>query len=207
MCDSKGVIRKDRTDIDEQKRRFATDRDLHTLDEAIEGADVFLGLSVANVLTPAMLLKMAPKPVVFALANPNPEIEYELALATRDDVIMATGRSDYANQVNNVLGFPYIFRGALDCRATAINEEMKIAATYAIADLTRQPVPESVLKLYGLEKLELGKDYILPKPFDPRMLTAVAPAVARGAMQSGVAQSPITDWSAYNDFLNALPRS
>jgi malate dehydrogenase (oxaloacetate-decarboxylating)(NADP+) len=207
MCDSKGVIRKDRTDINEQKRRFATDKDLHTLDEAIEGADVFLGLSVANVLTPAMLLKMAPKPVVFALANPNPEIDYELALATRDDVIMATGRSDYANQVNNVLGFPYIFRGALDCRATAINEEMKIAATYAIADLTRQPVPESVLKLYGLEKLELGKDYILPKPFDPRMLTAVAPAVARGAMESGVAQSPITDWDAYTAFLNALPRS
>jgi malate dehydrogenase (oxaloacetate-decarboxylating)(NADP+) len=207
MCDSKGVIRKDRTDINEQKRRFATGKDLHTLDEAIEGADVFLGLSVANVLTPAMLLKMAPKPVVFALANPNPEIDYELALATRDDVIMATGRSDYANQVNNVLGFPYIFRGALDCRATAINEEMKIAATYAIADLTRQPVPESVLKLYGLEKLELGKDYILPKPFDPRMLTAVAPAVARGAMESGVAQSPITDWDAYTAFLNALPRS
>jgi malate dehydrogenase (oxaloacetate-decarboxylating)(NADP+) len=207
MCDSKGVIRKDRSDINEQKRRFATDKDLHTLDEAIEGADVFLGLSVANVLTPAMLLKMAPKPVVFALANPNPEIDYELALATRDDVIMATGRSDYANQVNNVLGFPYIFRGALDCRATAINEEMKIAATYAIADLTRQPVPESVLKLYGLEKLELGKDYILPKPFDPRMLTAVAPAVARGAMESGVAQSPITDWDAYTAFLNALPRS
>ena len=145
MCDSKGVLRKDRTDLNEQKRAFATDRDVHTLAEAIVGADVFLGLSVADVMTVDMLMSMAPNPVVFALANPNPEINYELAVAARKDLIIATGRSDYPNQVNNVLGFPYIFRGALDCHATAINEEMKLSATYAIAALTKEPVPESVL--------------------------------------------------------------
>lgn len=204
MCDSKGVIRQDRTDINAHKRQFATDRDIHTLAEAIKGADVFLGLSVANVLTPEMVKEMAPRPIVFALANPNPEIDYNLAHATRDDIIVATGRSDYPNQVNNVLGFPYIFRGALDCHASAITEEMKLAATYAIAELTKEPVPQSVLDIYHLDKLELGKDYILPKPFDPRLLYKVSPAVARGAMESGVAANPITDWEEYDRFLHTL---
>ena len=204
MCDSKGVLRKDRTDLNEQKRAFATDRDVHTLAEAIVGADVFLGLSVADVMTVDMLMSMAPNPVVFALANPNPEINYELAVAARKDLIIATGRSDYPNQVNNVLGFPYIFRGALDCHATAINEEMKLSATYAIAALTKEPVPESVLKIYGLKELKLGKDYILPKPFDPRLLYCVAPAVAKGAIESGVAQTPITDWEEYDRVLHAV---
>lgn len=204
MCDSKGVIRKDRADINPQKREFATDRDLHTLQEAIVGADMFLGLSVADVLTPAMLMTMAPRPIVFALANPNPEIDYDLAVQTRPDIIIATGRSDYPNQVNNVLGFPYIFRGALDCRATTINEEMKISATHAIADLAKQPVPEEVLNIYGVEKLEFGKDYILPKPFDPRLLYTVSPAVAKGAIESGVSQNPITDWKKYDDFLHEV---
>lgn len=204
MCDSKGVIREDRTDINEHKRRFATKRDIHTLAEAIKDADVFLGLSVADVLTPEMVLSMAPNPVIFALANPNPEIAYELACKTRDDLIIATGRSDYPNQVNNVLGFPYIFRGALDCHANAITEEMKISATYAIAALAKEPVPESVLKIYGLKELKFGRDYILPKPFDPRLLYRVSPAVAKGAMKSGVAASPITDWEAYDRFLHTL---
>ena len=204
MCDSKGVIRQDRTDINAHKRQFATDRDIHTLAEAIKGADVFLGLSVANVLTPEMVKEMAPRPIVFALANPNPEIDYNLAHATRDDIIVATGRSDYPNQVNNVLGFPYIFRGALDCHASAITEEMKLAATYAIAELTKEPVPQRVLDIYHLDKLELGKNYILPKPFDPRLLYKVSPAVARGAMESGVAANPITDWEEYDRFLHTL---
>lgn len=201
MCDSKGVIRKDRTDINAQKREFATDRDLHTLAEAMVDADVFLGLSVADVVTPEMILSMAAKPIVFALANPNPEIKYDLAVATRDDLIIATGRSDYPNQVNNVLGFPYIFRGALDTRASQITEEMKISATHALAALAKQPVPEEVLKAYGLKSLEFGRDYILPKPYDPRLLYTVAPAVAKGAMESGVAKSPITDWEEYDKFL------
>ena len=204
MCDSKGVIREDRTDINEHKRQFVTKRDLHTLAEAIKDADVFLGLSVADSLTPAMGLEMAPRPIIFALANPNPEIDYQLALATRDDLIMATGRSDYPNQVNNVLGFPYIFRGALDCHANSITEEMKLAATYAIAALAKEPVPQSVLKVYNLESLEFGRDYILPKPFDPRLLYTVSPAVAKGAMESGVAESPITDWEEYDRFLRTL---
>lgn len=204
MCDSKGVIRKDRSDINSHKRQFATDLDIHTLAEAIKDADVFLGLSVADVLTPAMILEMAPKPIVFALANPNPEIDYDLAVRTRDDIIIATGRSDYPNQVNNVLGFPYIFRGALDCHASAITEEMKLAATYAIAALAKEPVPESVLKVYNLKSLSFGRDYILPKPFDPRLLYKVSPAVAKGAMESGVAASPITDWDKYDDFLHTV---
>lgn len=201
MCDSKGVIRKDRSGLTEQKREFATDRDIHTLEEAIVGADMFLGVSVGNVLTPAMLQKMAPNPIVFALANPTPEIDYQLAVESRPDVIVCTGRSDYPNQVNNVLGFPYIFRGALDSRASTINEDMKIAATYAIAELAHQPVPEEVLKAYGLKELSFGKDYILPKPHDKRLLFTVAPAVARAAMDSGVARNPITDWDAYRKFL------
>ena len=167
MCDSKGVLRMDRTDINEQKREFATSADIHTLEEAIVGADVFVGLSVADVLTPTMMMTMADRPVIFALANPNPEINYELAMSTRSDIIMATGRSDYPNQVNNVLGFPYIFRGALDVQSTAINEEMKISATYAIAQLAKEPVPEEVKKIYPKENLVFGRDYI------PRHSTAV----------------------------------
>lgn len=204
MCDSKGVIREDREDINKYKRQFATKRDLHTLAEAIVDADVFLGLSKADVLTKEMVMTMAPNPIIFALANPNPEIDYDLAISTRDDIIMATGRSDYPNQVNNVLGFPYIFRGALDCHASAITEEMKLEATYAIAKIAKEPVPESVLKIYGLKELEFGKDYILPKPFDPRLIHSVPPAVARGAERSGVAASPITDWEAYDKFLRSV---
>lgn len=201
MCDSKGVIRRDRDRLTEQKAEFATDRDLHTLAEAIVGADVFLGVSVGHVLTSEMLLEMAPRPIVFALANPTPEIEYEEAIEARPDVIVCTGRSDYPNQVNNVLGFPYIFRGALDSRSTGINEEMKIAATYAIAKLAHEPVPEEVLKAYGLKELKFGKDYILPKPNDRRLLYTVAPAVARAAAESGVARRIISDWNKYHEFL------
>lgn len=204
MCDSKGVIRKDREKLTEQKAEFATDKDLHTLGEAIVGADVFLGVSVGNVLTPAMLQTMAANPIVFALANPIPEIDYELAVHSRPDVIVCTGRSDYPNQVNNVLGFPYIFRGALDSRASTINEDMKIAATYAIAELAHQPVPDQVLKAYGLKELKFGKDYILPKPHDKRLLFSVAPAVARAAEESGVAANPITDWQEYQKFLETV---
>lgn len=207
MCDSKGVIREDRTDINSQKREFATSRDIHTLAEAMVDADVFLGLSVADVVTPEMILSMAEKPVVFALANPNPEIKYEVAIKTRPDLIIATGRSDYPNQVNNVLGFPYIFRGAIDSRASVINEDMKIAATYAIANLAKQRVPEDILKIYGLDKLMFGKDYILPKPFDTRLLYTVAPAVAKAAMESGVSNSPITDWEEYDEFLRNKMKS
>ncbi len=204
MCDSKGVICSDRENITEQKKEFATTKDLHTLADAIVGADVFLGLSVANVLTPAMVMEMAPKPIVFALANPDPEINYELAVQTRSDLIIATGRSDYPNQVNNVLGFPYIFRGALDCRATTINEEMKVAATYAIAQLAHEPVPQEVLDIYGLKELHFGPYYILPKPFDKRMLTIVAPAVAKAAADSGVANKPVTNWNKYREFLDRI---
>ena len=204
MCDSKGVIRADREGLNAQKREFATDRDLHTLSEALKDADVFLGLSVANVVTPEMVLSMAPKPIVFALANPNPEIDYELAMATRDDIIVATGRSDYPNQINNVIGFPYIFRGALDCGATSINEEMKIAAVHAIADLAKLPVPSVVDEAYGMNNIKFGRDYILPKALDPRLLTCVAPAVARAADESGIAKRPIKDWNAYNARLRSL---
>ena len=204
MCDSKGVIRKDRDQLTEQKREFATDRDLHTLDEAIVGADVFLGVSVGNVLTPAMLMKMAPKAIVLALANPTPEIDYELAKATRPDIIVATGRSDYPNQVNNVLGFPYIFRGALDSRASTINEDMKVAATYAIAKLAHEPVPQQVLDAYGVKELSFGPDYILPKPVDKRLLFTVSPAVAKAADESGVARNPIKDWNKYQQFLESV---
>lgn len=201
MCDSKGVIREDRSDINPQKREFATSRDLHTLTEALVGADVFLGLSVANVLTPEMLLSMAPRPIVFALANPNPEIAYDVAKATRDDIVIATGRSDYPNQVNNVLGFPYIFRGALDSRASTINEEMKLAACHAIAALAREEVPEDVKQAYNGEDFTFGRDYILPKPFDKRLLYRVSPAVAKAAIESGVAKRIITDWTAYDEEL------
>jgi len=201
MCDSKGVITTRRTNLSAAKAQFATDRDIATLAEALRGADVFLGLSVADVLTQEMVRSMAADPVVFALANPNPEISYDNAMAAREDIIFATGRSDYPNQVNNVLGFPYIFRGALDVRATKINEEMKLAAAHALAELTRQPVPTMVLRAYGVEKLEFGRTYLIPKPLDPRLLCTVAPAVAKAAVESGVAKQPIADWDAYAESL------
>ncbi len=204
MCDSKGVISRRRKDLNPQKAEFATSRKIETLAEAMKDADVFLGLSVRDVVTEEMVKSMAPRPIVFALANPDPEIAYEKAVASRDDLIVATGRSDYPNQINNVIGFPYIFRGALDSGATAINEEMKLAAVHAIAELAKMPVPSVVNAAYGMTDLKFGADYILPKPLDPRLLTAVAPAVARGAMESGVATLPIEDWEAYNEKLNRL---
>ena len=204
MCDSKGVIRADRPGLSDQKKEFATTRDLHTLPDAMRGADVFLGLSVKNVVTPEMLQSMAPRPIVFALANPDPEIPYDVAIASRNDLIFATGRSDYPNQINNVLGFPYIFRGALDCQATAITEEMKLAATHAIAELTRMPVPDVVKEAYNDRWMAFGMNYILPKPMDPRLLEIVSPAVARAAAESGVSRRPITDWDAYTTHLRTL---
>ena len=204
MCDSKGVLNRKRTGLNPQKQEFVTDRDIDTLAEAMVGADVFLGLSVGGMVTPEMLKSMAPKPIVFALANPTPEIEYTLAVETRNDIIMATGRSDYPNQINNVLGFPYIFRGALDCGATAINEEMKHAAVRAIAALAKEPVPSVVNAAYEMEGLKFGRDYILPKALDPRLITTVSPAVARAAMESGVATRPITDWNAYRGRLRSI---
>lgn len=205
MCDSKGVITTSRTNLNPQKAEFATTRDISTLAEAMVDADVFLGLSVKDVVTPEMVASMAPKPIVFALANPDPEIAYEKAIAAAPDIIVATGRSDYPNQINNVLGFPYIFRGALDCGATSINEAMKIEAVKAIASLAKLPVPPIVASAYDSNSaLTFGRDYILPKPLDPRLLTTVAPAVARGAMESGVATRPITDWEAYNNRLSEL---
>lgn len=204
MCDSKGVIRADRENLNAQKREFATERDVHTLAEALVGADVFLGLSVADVVTADMVKSMAPNPIVFALANPNPEIAYELAVASRPDVIVATGRSDYPNQINNVIGFPYIFRGALDCGATGINEAMKIAAVHAIADLAKEPVPSVVDEAYGMNNIKFGREYILPKALDPRLLLCVAPAVARAAAESGIARRPIPDWNAYQVRLRGL---
>ena len=201
MCDSKGVIRKDNPNLDYLKSEFATDRDLHTLTEAMKDADVFIGLSKGNVVSPEMLLSMAKDPIVFAMANPTPEIAYDLAIQTRSDIIMATGRSDTPNQVNNVLGFPFIFRGALDVRATKINEEMKLAAVHALADLAKKSVPDQVNLVYGGINLTFGKEYIIPKPFDPRLIYEVPPAIAKAAMDSGVAQKPITDWDAYREQL------
>ena len=201
MCDSKGVIRKDNPNLDYLKAEFATDRDLHTLAEAMKDADVFIGLSKGNVVSPEMLLSMAKDPIVFAMANPTPEIAYDLAIQTRSDIIMATGRSDTPNQVNNVLGFPFIFRGALDVRATKINEEMKLAAVHALADLAKKSVPDQVNLVYGGINLTFGKEYIIPKPFDPRLIYEVPPAIAKAAMDSGVAQKPITDWDAYREQL------
>ncbi len=201
LCDTKGVIYKGRTQgMNPYTQRFATETEARTLAEAMGGADVFVGLSVADCVTPAMLLTMAPNPVVFAMANPDPEIPYDVAVKARSDVIMATGRSDFPNQVNNVLGFPFIFRGALDVRATAINEEMKLAATHALASLTKQDVPDSVCRVYGVERLEFGRDYLIPKPFDPRVLIWEASAVARAAMKSGVAQEPV-DLDEYREQL------
>lgn len=205
MLDSKGVISQDRTDLNEQKRYFATNRtDVRTLEEAIKGADVFLGLSKGNVVNQDMIRSMAPTPIVFALANPTPEISYDDAMAARPDVIMATGRSDYPNQINNVIGFPYIFRGALDTHATAINEEMKRAAVYAIAGLAKQTVPDVVNEAYKVNNLTFGKDYIIPKPVDPRLITEVSMAVAKAAINSGVARITIEDWDAYQVRLREL---
>ncbi|MGB3145893.1 MAG: NADP-dependent malic enzyme, partial [Maribacter sp.] len=201
MLDSKGVIRKDADNLSESKIEFATDRKIDTLAEAMVNADVFVGLSIANVVSPEMLISMADNPIVFAMANPNPEINYDVAVATRKDIIMATGRSDHPNQVNNVLGFPFIFRGALDVRATAINEDMKMAAVKALADLTRQPVPEQVNIAYGETRLTFGREYIIPKPFDQRLIYEIPPAVARAAMESGVAKAPIEDWDKYREEL------
>jgi len=201
MIDRAGVIRNDREKLDATKAEFATAKNLNTLEEAIVGSDVFIGLSAADVFTADMLKAMAPNPIVFAMANPNPEIAYDLAVATRDDIIMATGRSDYPNQVNNVLGFPYIFRGAMDVRATTINEEMKIAAVKAIAEMAKKTVPEAVNLAYNIQNLRYGKEYIIPKPMDPRLITAVSPAVAKAAMESGVARKDIVDWDAYTEGL------
>ncbi len=204
MCDSKGVISTHRTDLNESKNFFATDRDIKTLTEAVVGADVFLGLSVANVLTQDMVRSMNTNPIVFALANPNPEISYADAMASRDDIIFATGRSDYPNQINNVLGFPYIFRGALDTHAKAINEEMKLAAVYAIAGLAKEPVPDVVNAAYKLKRTTFGRDYILPKALDPRLLTRVSCAVAKAAIDSGVSRRTITDWEGYANHLREM---
>ena len=205
MLDSKGVITSDRTNLTPQKALFATDRrDVHTLEEAIKGADVFVGLSKGNVLSQDMIRSMAASPIVFALANPVPEISYEDAMASRPDVLMSTGRSDYPNQINNVIGFPYIFRGALDVHARAINEEMKMAAVKAIADLAKQPVPDVVNEVYHVNELTFGPSYFIPKPVDPRLITEVSAAVAKAAIDSGVARTTITDWNAYKDRLRQL---
>jgi len=205
MLDSKGVITSDRDNLTEQKKMFATDRrDVHTLEEAVRGADVFVGLSKGNVLTQDMVRSMADQPIVFALANPVPEISYEDAMASRPDVLMSTGRSDYPNQINNVIGFPYIFRGALDVHATAINEEMKLAAVNAIADLAKQPVPDVVNDVYKVNNLTFGPLYFIPKPVDPRLITEVSAAVAKAAIDSGVARRNIPDWTAYKQQLRQL---
>lgn len=201
MLDSKGVIRNDRENLTAEKGEFSTSRDINTLEEAMQNADVFIGLSKADIVDENMLLSMAKNPIVFAMANPDPEIAYSKAIATRKDIIMATGRSDHPNQVNNVLGFPYIFRGALDVRATKINEAMKMAAVRALAELAKEPVPEQVNIAYGETRLTYGKEYIIPKPFDPRLIAEVPPAVAKAAMESGVAKEPITDWEKYKDSL------
>ncbi|UBD76761.1 NADP-dependent malic enzyme [Parabacteroides goldsteinii] len=204
MCDSKGVISTHRTDLNESKKEFATTRDIKTLEEAVVGTDVFLGLSVANVLTQKMVRSMNENPIVFALANPNPEISYADAMASREDIIFATGRSDYPNQINNVLGFPYIFRGALDTHAKAINEEMKLAAVHAIAELAKEPVPDVVNAAYKLKRTTFGRDYILPKALDPRLLTRVSVAVAKAAIESGVSRKTITDWEGYANHLREM---
>ncbi|MCM5661879.1 NADP-dependent malic enzyme [Galbibacter mesophilus] len=201
MLDSKGVIRKDRENLSKEKLEFASDRKIDTLEEAMKDADVFIGLSIADIVSPEMLLSMADNPIVFAMANPDPEIDYDVAMKTREDIIMATGRSDHPNQVNNVLGFPFIFRGALDVRATKINEEMKKAAVKALAELAKEAVPEQVNIAYGETRLNFGRDYIIPKPFDPRLIAAVPPAVAKAAIESGVAREPIEDWERYEDDL------
>src|SRR5690606_10076364 len=201
MCDSKGVINHRRTDLNEEKLPFVRKTDLNTLAEAMKNSDVFIGLSKADVVSAEMLKSMNPNPIVFAMANPNPEITYDKAVETRDDVIMATGRSDFPNQVNNVLGFPFIFRGALDVQASKINEEMKLAAVHALANLAKEPVPGMVNMAYKVGNLSYGKEYIIPKPFDNRLITTVSMAVARASIDSGVAKKPITDWALYEEEL------
>jgi malate dehydrogenase (oxaloacetate-decarboxylating)(NADP+) len=201
MCDSKGVLNASRKNLDEIKQQFVTDRNVTTLQEAIKGADVFIGLSVADAITPEDLNSMAKDPIVFALANPDPEIKYELAMKTRSDIVMATGRSDHPNQVNNVLGFPYIFRGALDVRATEVNEAMKLAAVHALAELAKESVPDIVVNAYGGNQIIFGRHYLIPKPLDSRLITTISPAVARAAITSGVARHPIVDWDAYEQEL------
>lgn len=199
MCDSKGVINKSRKNLNKEKIEFITNTSFKYLHQVIKGSDVFVGLSIEGALSPDMLLLMNKNPIVFAMANPNPEIDYNLALKTRSDVIMATGRSDYPNQVNNVLGFPYIFRGALDVHASKINEEMKLAAVYAIAKLAKKEVPKTLIEnSYKQTKLSFGKNYIIPKPFDKRLITSIAPAVAKAAIMSGVAKKTINNWELYN---------
>ncbi len=201
MLDSKGVIRKDRNDLNKTKQRFATSRDIKTLKDSLIGADVFIGLSVGNILKPGMLKSMGKKPIIFALANPVPEVDYDLAIKTRPDAMVATGRSDHPNQVNNVLGFPFIFRGALDVRATEINQEMKLAAVRSIAELAKEPVPEMVKKAYGEKIMEFGPKYLIPKPLDPRLITRIPPAIAKAAMESKVAKHKIKDWGDYENQL------
>ncbi|MEM6643524.1 MAG: NADP-dependent malic enzyme [Bacteroidota bacterium] len=201
MADSKGILNTRREGLDEIKSRYVTEQNVDTLEEALQGADMFLGLSIADIVTPEMLKSMAKDPIVFALSNPDPEISYELAVKTRKDVIMATGRSDHPNQVNNVLGFPYIFRGALDVRSTAINEEMKLAAVQAIARLAKEQVPDIVLKAYGRQSIQFGSDYLIPKPIDPRLITTISPAVAKAAIDSGVSRIQIEDWKQYENEL------
>jgi len=207
MCDSKGVINHKRENLTPEKIDFVTNTDIATLEDAVKGSDVFIGLSKGNVMTPEMLLSMSKNPIVFALANPDPEIAYDVALETRKDVIMATGRSDYPNQVNNVLGFPYIFRGALDVQAKGINEEMKLAAVKAIADLAKEPVPEAVILAYNVQNLQFGREYFIPKPFDNRLITKVSSAVAKAAIDSGIAGKTITDFEEYeNSLLDRMGR-
>lgn len=196
MCDSKGVIYTGRAGLNAEKEEFAVKTSARTLTEALVGADMFLGLSVADILSEEMIQSMAKDPIVFALANPNPEISYEKAIHSRPDIIFATGRSDYPNQINNVLGFPYIFRGALDVQARSINEEMKLAATYALAELTKEPVPENVKMAYNDPSIAFGRNYIIPKPLDTRLISRIAPAVAKAAIESGVARTEIEDWDA-----------
>ncbi|MEQ9437932.1 MAG: NADP-dependent malic enzyme [Cyclobacteriaceae bacterium] len=198
MCDIDGVLYEGREGLDEVHAHFATKRSIRTLAEAMQGADMFLGLSAGNIVSPEMVQSMAERPIVFALANPDPEISYDLAMQSRDDIIMATGRSDHPNQVNNVLGFPYIFRGALDVRATAINEEMKMAAVKALAKLAKEPTPEIVNKAYSSDKITFGKEYLIPKPLDPRLITTISPAVAKAAIETGVARKLIEDWDQYD---------
>lgn len=197
LCDSKGIVRNDREDLNEYKRPFATDRDIHSLDEAIAGADIFAGFSKGGVLTKDMVRKMADNPIIMALANPNPEIGYDDAKEVRPDALISTGRSDFPNQVNNVIGFPYIFRGALDTRASKINEEMKIAAVHAIADLAKEAVPTDILKAYNIDELHFGPEYIIPKALDPRLFKRVSVAVAKAAVRTDVARNKITDWELY----------
>ncbi len=204
MCDSKGVIYASREGLTAEKSRFATESSVRTLSEALVGADMFLGVSKADVLTPDMIRSMAPNPIVFALANPNPEIAYEAAIESRPDIILATGRSDYPNQVNNVAGFPYIFRGALDVWASTINKEMKLAAVYEIAALAKEPITEEIRQAYHVDNLVFSREYIIPKPLDSRLMTRVSIAVARAAVKSGVARKPIKDWDDYANHLNTL---